>query len=497
MLAWAATIHKVQGMEFRVMEVDFGLEGGNDKSDFYQGLAYMALSRAETVVVKGKLTVGLLNNINLHSLNWWLSEIEKWNAFKVSKVTPPKVFRNAVHQHNWQAAFLQSNVRKIVAGSQYHVVDPESPLVSTILRTADGHAPVPAPENDPAPDPVPDLALALALPLVPDLATPQGSAPPLASTLAPAPALAPTSAPSNKRPVAAGTPSTSVSASALDAPAAKRPDVSSKKSAKEGESAAPVKASAHSSEEFEVICTASAHAQMRWLADQRSLKHMQKRAACIQKLWNVCTEESKSYERNWDKGIPARHSSGFGEVEMPLISFLLSKHSEHVKKTVSSQTFVDIGSGLGKAVCLIATLQPQFKNCFGIELKPDRHAHAKKLAHEFTTKALREDIIFSPITLAEGSCLTAEICKTKLKDAGLVWINNEIFEVQLNQDILRLLTETVPTGCIVVSFKELFLSNRRLPLKQSADFKVISEELVANAQNWKHGPIKTFVIQRL
>jgi hypothetical protein len=36
MLAWAATIHKVQGMEFQAMEVDFGLEGSNDKSDFYQ-----------------------------------------------------------------------------------------------------------------------------------------------------------------------------------------------------------------------------------------------------------------------------------------------------------------------------------------------------------------------------------------------------------------------------------------------------------------------------
>jgi len=129
MLAWAATIHKVQGMEFRVMEVDFGLEGSNDKSEFYQGLAYMALSRAETVVVKGKLTVGLLNNINLQSLNWWLSEIEKWNAFKVAKVTPPKVFRNAVHQHNWQAAVLHTNVRKIVtAASRPNVTNPELPL---------------------------------------------------------------------------------------------------------------------------------------------------------------------------------------------------------------------------------------------------------------------------------------------------------------------------------------------------------------------------------
>ena len=144
----------------------------------------------------------------------------------------------------------------------------------------------------------------------------------------------------------------------------------------------------------------------------------------------------------------------------------------------------------------MATLQPKFKNCFGIELLSDRHAHAKKLAYEFTTKALSNDIIFSPIMLAEGSCLTAEICKTKLRAAGLVWINNEIFHVDLNQSILTLLTETVPKGCIIVSFREIFLPRRHLP-KKSADFKVISEELVENAVNWTKKPMQTFVIQRL
>ena len=148
-------------------------------------------------------------------------------------------------------------------------------------------------------------------------------------------------------------------------------------------------------------------------------------------------------------------------------------------------------------MCLIATLQPQFKNCFGIELKPDRHAHAKKLAHEFTTKALREDIIFSPITLAEGSCLTADVCKTKLKDAGLVWINNEIFDAKLNQAVLALLTETVPKGCIIVSFKEIFLPSRRHFPKESDDFIVISEEWVKNASTWTQSSIQTFIIQRL
>lgn len=112
MLAWAATIHKVQGMEFRYgVEVDFGMDtASNDRSEFYQGLAYMAFSRAETVVATGRLTIALLNNINLHSLNWWLSQIEKWKTFKAGKVTPSKVFRNAVHQHNWHAAALQKTV---------------------------------------------------------------------------------------------------------------------------------------------------------------------------------------------------------------------------------------------------------------------------------------------------------------------------------------------------------------------------------------------------
>ena len=112
MIAWAATIHKVQGMElWHGVEVDFGMDStSNDRSEFYQGLAYMAFSRAETVVATGRLTVALLNNINLHSLNWWLRQIEKWKTFKAGKVTPSKVFRNAVHQHNWHAAALQKTV---------------------------------------------------------------------------------------------------------------------------------------------------------------------------------------------------------------------------------------------------------------------------------------------------------------------------------------------------------------------------------------------------
>jgi hypothetical protein len=116
MLAWAATIHKVQGMEFDCVEVDFCLDtlSTSGASDFYQGLAYMALSRAETVIVHGRLTLALLNNINRQSLQWWNMQLSKWIEFKRKKSTPSKLFRNAIHMHNWYAAASQKQVHKIV-----------------------------------------------------------------------------------------------------------------------------------------------------------------------------------------------------------------------------------------------------------------------------------------------------------------------------------------------------------------------------------------------
>ena len=118
MLAWAATIHKVQGMEFESLEVDFCLDtiGNSGQNEFYQGLAYMVLSRAETVVVVGRLTLALLNNVNLESLAWWNSQIENWKSFKSkSRATPEKLFRNAIHMHNWHAAAAQRSCQAIVA----------------------------------------------------------------------------------------------------------------------------------------------------------------------------------------------------------------------------------------------------------------------------------------------------------------------------------------------------------------------------------------------
>jgi len=208
MLAWVATIHKVQGMEFDCVEVDFCLDtfGTSGMSDFYQGLAYMALSRAETVAVIGKLTLTLLNNINRQSLQWWNSQIQKWIAFKGTKSTSIKLFRNAVHMHNWHAAasqrYIQKQIDRSAVDSRASATVPQGVSVLTKAATLPGVSPVisidvdKAADDDvlivlpPAPDPAPAPASALTAP-VPDSD--------LTDALAPSHLPFPVSVPASKR----------------------------------------------------------------------------------------------------------------------------------------------------------------------------------------------------------------------------------------------------------------------------------------------------------
>jgi hypothetical protein len=153
MLAWAATIQKVQGMEFKSLEVDFCLNyyaiPSSGSSDFFQGCAYMVFTRAETVVVIGDITLPLLNNVNSWCLQWWKLQVSLWNDFKKGQLTQKSLlFRNAIHQHNWHAAQLQkiANDRK-QANSSASVTAPTLALVPTIPASASASAPAPAPAS--------------------------------------------------------------------------------------------------------------------------------------------------------------------------------------------------------------------------------------------------------------------------------------------------------------------------------------------------------------
>ena len=160
------------------------------------------------------------------------------------------------------------------------------------------------------------------------------------------------------------------------------------------------------------------------------MKHKVKR---IEGLWTKSTTKLGSYSSNWDKGIKLFTSDGFGEVTASFCLFMVEIHAKHTAFTIHSQTFIDIGSGLAKVVCQVATLQPNFSSCFGIELQADRSCHSTEITALFAKKALQASVPFCRMSLVQGDCLENLFLRQKLSQAGLIFINNEIFEIELNQ----------------------------------------------------------------
>jgi tRNA G46 methylase TrmB len=153
----------------------------------------------------------------------------------------------------------------------------------------------------------------------------------------------------------------------------------------------------------------------------------------IEDLWTKSTTDLNSYSFNWDKGVKLFSSDGFGEVTANFCLFMVEIHAKHSRVPFHSQTFVDIGSGLAKAVCQVATLQPNFNSCFGIELQEDRSCHSTEITASFAKEALRALVPFCRISLVQGDCLQNPLLRHKLSRAGLIFINNEIFSIELNQ----------------------------------------------------------------
>jgi hypothetical protein len=329
MLAWAATIHKVQGMEFEFLEVDFCLDtlSNSGQNEFYQGLAYMVLSRAETVVVVGRLTLALLNNVNLESLAWWNSQIEIWNSFKSkSRATPEKQFRNAIHMHNWHAAAAQRSCQAIVAAQK----DVPAP------NPVPGLAPVRS--VSPVSDPVPVPALALSR--VSDPAPPLGSAP------APAPDDGHAQRPVHTRPPATNpnlalskhpVPGFSSSSSAPKRPADTLPTDPEPKLKKRQIVQNVVRAA--------------------WNTKTKDWS-----SRCRPTLQTLAQVLSETKDRI---GIPtvfrcshAGHADTHGEAMPALIKHMMQQYGQLVsEETEKKSAFVDLGSGHGGLVCQMASFR--------------------------------------------------------------------------------------------------------------------------------------------
>jgi hypothetical protein len=194
-------------MQFQKLRVDFCLDSGvkavqDSIRPFRAGMAYMALSRSENVVIQGSITLELLNNVNRHALDYWLKKLSS-RTLKVQKT----VYRDAIHAHNDFCAKQFVAYSKRQRNAAYHVEAPARSIpasASDIIPLAhDAHAPskhgpvlasgnpslasysasasasapapafaiVPAREAPPVPAVVPAAASARALESVPDSAS--------------------------------------------------------------------------------------------------------------------------------------------------------------------------------------------------------------------------------------------------------------------------------------------------------------------------------------
>lgn len=77
----------------------FELGKSNGNTEFYEGMAYVAISRANVVEIIGDITVELLNIVNSATLIWWNSQKASWTALK-SDTSLNLKYRNTVHESN-------------------------------------------------------------------------------------------------------------------------------------------------------------------------------------------------------------------------------------------------------------------------------------------------------------------------------------------------------------------------------------------------------------
>jgi hypothetical protein len=516
-LGWASTIHKVQGMQFAKVQINFCLKENTTKQDaaspFYRGMAYMAFSRSEHITIIGQICLELLNNVNPYALQYWNRKVSEWTNrnSKEKKL----VYRDAIHAHNDFCAQSFKEIRQLKQKNKR--------CQSTSPLALNASAAAPAQNSTQA---------------VSDTSTPAPN---------PGPAIhahhdrndvhhAVSSAPPSSAPV-----SDSDSAANREASARALESVS-------GFAFSPAPASAsfllpapilsHDSEHIDIdidepdlkeeAAVVAVHLKQKpsaTLATQRcnivigpshndSSSKAKKRQKCesrlsgVQKLWTETFEEvfPRLGKTTWEEGIKFREGSrGYGEATSDCCVFMLDVLKDLYPKEFQGKPlpcFVDIGSGIGNIILQMSALQPDFKCCLGIELETNRAAFAVEACRVFTEKASKNNIQFCQIEAHEGNCFDDANCKQALMSASLVWINNEIFQPVDNLKLLKYLHSVVPVNCIIMSFQELLVTKRSSETTpqsdEPTDFLVHPPRQLQNASSWTQPNVfkKIFIIQR-
>jgi hypothetical protein len=520
-LGWASTIHKVQGMQFAKVQINFCFKENNIKkeaaSSFYRGMAYMAFSRSEDITIIGQICLELLNNVNPYALQYWNRKVSEWSN-RNSK-DKKLVYRDAIHAQNDFCAQSFREIRQLKQGNKRSISTTLLALnasaaapASTSEQAAEVAASAPtkkskehccdylstAPASACAPDTVLDVVNTSVQPAATDVIS-DGAVSFLFHAKTSASASSCFSASdqafsrfaervdididdTNTNPAMISARTTSVDAEPALAPdsaptrtsfplslyssvASSRPAVAALKRQ------AAVDAFHVTEMPSATLATQRCNIVIRPRHNDASseawkLRKWDSRLSCVSTLWTETHAAvfPKLGKTTWEEGMSFREGSrGYGEATSNCCLFMLDVLKELYPKQLPGESlpcFVDIGSGIGNIILKMSALQPDFKCCLGIELETDRAAFAAEACRVFTKKASKNNIPFCQIQAHEGNCFDDAHCKQALMSAGLVWINNEIFKPEDNLKLFQYLHSVVPVHCIIMSFVELLVTKR-------------------------------------
>ena len=544
-LGWASSIHKVQGMQFAKVQIDFCLQENIVKNDasgaFYRGMAYMAFSRSENIKIVGQICLELLNNVNPCALKYWLRKVQEQpnRSSKGKKI----VYRDAIHAHNDFCAQKFTKINPAQASSPAS----RSEFLVTKLVHAECNIPITSDSAASA-----SASASAAVSAIASSASNSASAPASAiassasaafsaiassasnSVSAPASASASDFASASASAQAyslfeicdldiddenslgcvtdiahpASAPALSHDSGLSSASSKRKADANNPNSNKKPFSTPIAEQSRYHDVlkvKFDVVIPPNHcdSALNKWEHQQNDCR--------LQGVTDIWTETHaqvfpKLGRKTWEEGMSFREGSrGYGEASsnvcMLMLNVLKDLYPKQLRRA-SLPCFVDIGSGLGNIILKMSALQPHFQCCFGIELETDRAAFAVEACRVFTEKASKMNIPFCQIQAREGSCFDNAYCKQTLKSAGLVWINNEIFSPEDNLKLFQYLDSVVPVHCIIMSFVELLVTKRKSETtpqgNEPTDFRVHPPRQLQNASSWNNPNAfkKVFIIQR-
>jgi len=553
-LGWASSIHKVQGMQFAKIRVDFCLNLKNiikdASSNFYRGMAYMAFSRSECVEIIGPICIELLNNVNPDALRYWLQKQREW-TYRNSNKPQARIFRDAIHAQNFFSLqkFKEHHSYRLKPATASAFVPDTALDVAVRPAETDYVSTTPAVFNalDAAPALTSDQTTEVAasdpskkykerhsvyLSTAFDSAfTPDTTVLDVVNTSVQPAAIGFISDRAVSFPVHTSTSASASSCASVFDQAYSHSeeydnvdinidDVYTDSAETTTVHAEPAPApsldiavcasksalaDAHTPAQHHVMIRAnySGSVSQAW-----KLQNRDDRIRLVAELWTKTHDQvfPKLGKTYWEGGMKFREGSrGYGEASINVCLLMLEVLDDLYPmqlRKISPPFFVDIGSGLGNIVLQMSALQPDLKCSFGIELERPRAAFAMEACRVFTANASNKNVLFCQIQAQEGNCFEDACCKQALMSAGIVWINNEIFSPDDNLKVFEFLNSLVPVHCIIMSFVELLVtkrSSKTTPLSnQPYDFVVHTPRQVGNACSWLHPETskQIFIIQR-